>query len=159
MLKKNTTRYTAALGNDRKWYVEGPGEGLTYYSGYLYNGLRCLSKSHAQQCARLAQSANNFGIKQFQLQFQYAIGISNIKSLIENPREFEFIPRQVIEPTDNNQKWYVTSVGNEQLYNSELFGTKDSCTIACAICHSAYEGGYAFARWRICDLIKVDQKR
>lgn len=53
--------YKANIGSDDKWYVDGPGDGLGYYSGTLNPGLRCETEAEAKRAALIANIAYKAG--------------------------------------------------------------------------------------------------
>lgn len=67
--------YKVAHGNDSKLYVDGPGDGLTYYSGTLYPELRCDTEIEAERAAMIANTAYKEGYLQAQVDIRLALGI------------------------------------------------------------------------------------
>jgi hypothetical protein len=67
--------YTASTGSDGKPYVEGPGDGLGYYSGTLWPGMRLSSKQDAEAAAKIANEAHRMGYAQAQADIRAALGI------------------------------------------------------------------------------------
>ncbi len=68
--------YTARYGSDKKYYVNGPGDGLGYNSGTLWPNLRAESKEQAEWGAKIANIAYLEGYEEAKLDIREALGIS-----------------------------------------------------------------------------------
>lgn len=54
--------YEPALDNDGNWYPKGPGEGLSYYGGYLFPELRCQNFGEVERACHLMNLAFQQGV-------------------------------------------------------------------------------------------------
>ena len=97
--------YHSSLGNDGKWYVDGPGYELNFYGGHLHKGHRCDSKWQSLLCVDLALAGYKFGYHQFQLQMQQLIGLAVEDGAIVDDKTFLYKPERDRESV----KWYVAS--------------------------------------------------
>lgn len=158
MFEKKEPRYVPQLDNTGKWFAAGPGEGLTYHHGRWYANTRSANKEDAAQCCEVAIRAYNFGVRQFQLQMQLALGFP-VEHHVTDHRHFEFSPHRMREPTDNNGLWYIKSDCDSQIYNSVLFDDSSSAIVACRVAHTAYEAGYDAARVSVRTLLKAKGDR
>jgi hypothetical protein len=75
--------YKAARGSDQKAYVDGPGNGTSYYSGMLYPDMRLSSEEDAKAAAKIANVAYKEGYEKAQRDICQALGIN---SLLKNLR-------------------------------------------------------------------------
>jgi hypothetical protein len=57
----NPTTYNARIGSDDRHYVEGPGNGCSYYAGTLWPNMRLSSVADAEAAARIANEAYRQG--------------------------------------------------------------------------------------------------
>jgi hypothetical protein len=67
--------YTVSTGNDNKWYVHGPGNGMGYYSGTLWPELRWETREDTERAANIANIAYEEGYKRAQADMREAMGI------------------------------------------------------------------------------------
>jgi len=67
--------YTSCVGNDRKFYVNGPGDGCGYYSGTLWPELRNTEEATNKKCATFANIGYEQGYLQAQKDMRKAFGI------------------------------------------------------------------------------------
>lgn len=67
--------YESGFGNDRKYYVNGPGKGLGYYSGTLYPQLRWDSEENAKKSAEIANIAYHEGYEAARRNIRQLLGI------------------------------------------------------------------------------------
>lgn len=146
--------YKVTLGLDQRWYIDGPGEGMSYTSA-RYTGHRCTHKHDAESALPIAIKAYKFGYKQFQLQMQQALGLPVDSGQIVDHVMFVFKPQQFAEPTDRNYMWYVSSSCDIVRYESIMFTNREVCKMACAIALSTYKAGFGDARTGICKLINA----
>ena len=68
--------YTAETDSDGKWYVDGPGNGLGYYSGTLWPELRFKTEEEAIRATAIANIAYERGQKAAQYAIRKALGIN-----------------------------------------------------------------------------------
>lgn len=142
--------YQVKLGSDNNWYVDGPGEGLSYHGGRVYLGHRFLNKEPAVLALATAIKSYKFGYKQFQLQMQQCLGLPVDTYEIVNHKEFGY---ESCSYTDD--RWYVGSSCTTVKYESILFETVKECNIARNIAYSTYKTGYGDARMAVCQLINA----
>jgi hypothetical protein len=67
--------YKPGFGHDHKHYVAGPGDGLNYYGGFLYDKLRLDSEKEAERAASIANIAFEQGYKKCQAEFRKLLGV------------------------------------------------------------------------------------
>lgn len=70
-----TSLYKAGLDSNLSPYVDGPGDGLSYYGGTLWPHLRFNKDEDAERAAIIANTAYNAGYRQAQLDIRKALGI------------------------------------------------------------------------------------
>ena len=66
--------YRAGNDHDGKPYVNGPGDGLSYYGGTLWPNLRFEAKQDAERAAVIANTAFEAGYAQAQSDIRKALG-------------------------------------------------------------------------------------
>lgn len=67
--------YAAEHNSDGKPYVNGPGDGLSYYSGTLQPSLVCKTEEEAKRAAEIANIAYAEGYTQARRDMRSALGI------------------------------------------------------------------------------------
>lgn len=66
--------YKVSYDSDGKLYVDGPGDGLSYYGGTLWPGLRFTDKQTAERAAAIANTAYREGYIRAQADIRRALG-------------------------------------------------------------------------------------
>lgn len=72
---KKVTLYSARVGSDSRHYVDGPGDGFSYYSGTLWPEMRFVCKEDAEAAAKCANEAYRQGYMAAQADIRKALGI------------------------------------------------------------------------------------
>lgn len=71
-------KYKPNLGSDSKWYPDGPGNGLDYYSGFIHPNLRWDTKEEVTPICAVANIAYAAGYDVARYEIRKALGLGRI---------------------------------------------------------------------------------
>ena len=71
----NLTPYTAHFDVDGRPYVDGPGDGMTFYGGTLHPDMRFSDPRNAGAAAKCCNEAYRMGVLAAQREMRKALGI------------------------------------------------------------------------------------